>query len=205
MCVHTRRPATQRAGSRRAPRKPRAIGAAGVALLAVLGSWAPARAQEPAFRGTFIRDTAAGDDMEQVINQNLPKIKSVLGKLFKGTARARLREVNRPYSWIHFAPCPEGIATETDLWAGEWKLTTPTTGEVKGWKRRTGSGKVETIDVATELAANTFTHRFKAEDGTRTNVYTLSPDGRTLTLDVTVVSGKLTGPMTYRLVYRART
>lgn len=182
----------------------RARGAAGAALLAILAAAAPARAQEPAFRGTFLRDTAAGDDMEQVIDQNLPKIKSVLGKLFRGAARARLREVNRPYGWIHFAPGPDGITTETDLWAGEWKLTTPTTGKVKGWKRRTGDGKVELLDVATELVGRTFTHRFQAEDGTRTNVYTLSPDGRTLTMDVTVVSARLTGPMTYRLVYRAR-
>lgn len=164
-----------------------------------------AQAADPAFRGVFVRDAAAGDDMEQVIEQSLPKIKSTLGRIFKGKARDRLREVNRPYGWIRFAPEGNIVAVETDLWSGQqWRLATPRNGTVEKWRRRAPDGKVETVKVTTDTRGATMTQRFEGEDGARTNVYSLSPDGNTLTMNVTVTSGKLTGPITYKLVYRRR-
>lgn len=182
----------------------RSIAAAFVALLAAGALAGPAVAQEPAFRGVFVRDSAAGDNMEQVINATLPHIKSTLGRIFKGTARKRLREVNRPYGWIEFTTAAGSMTTQTDHWNGEWKLTAPDSGTVT-WKRRTGDGDIETLRVASYLDGRTYTHRFIAEDGVRTNTYSLSPDGQTLTISVHVVSPKLSEPMSYKLVYRAKT
>ncbi len=183
----------------------RSIGVVFVALLAGGALAGPAAAQEPAFRGVFVRDSAAGDNMEQVINATLPHIKSTLGKIFKGTARKRLREVNRPYGWIEFTPAAGSMTTQTDHWNGEWKLTAPDSGTVT-WKRRKGdSNDTETLRVASFLEGRTYVHRFIAEDGVRTNTYVLSPDGRTITIEVHVVSPKLDGPMNYKLVYRAKT
>lgn len=176
--------------------------------LALLSSATGVAAQaEPSFRGTFVRDAAAGDDMEQVIRNALPKVKSALGRsiLGRGTATKRLREVNRPYGWIRFAPEGNTITVETDLWNGpQWKLTTVRNGTLNDWKRRNPEGKVETVRVTTDTQGATMTQRFQAPDGTRSNVYSLSPDGRTLTMNVTVTSDKLTGPITYKLVYRRR-
>lgn len=174
------------------------------AALLVFALARPLAAQEGAFRGTFVRDSAAGDNMEQVINATLPHIKSTLGRIFKGTARKRLREVNRPYGWIEFTPGAGHMTTQTDHWNGEWKLTAPDSGTVT-WKRKTGDGDVETLHVASFLEGRTYVHRFIAEDGVRTNTYSLSPDGRTLTIAVHIVSPKLDQPMNYKLVYRART
>lgn len=179
--------------------------AAPLALLAALIA-APAalHAQDPAFRGTYARDVAAGDDMEAVINDALPKVKSTLGRIFRGKARERLREVNRPYGWIRFTPGDAVLTMETDLWNGEWKLTAPRNGRLEKWRRRAPDGSVEVVDVVSNLQGSTLTHQFQGEDGNRINVYSLSPDGRTLTMNVTVTSDKLTGPVTYRLVYRRR-
>lgn len=176
------------------------------AFLLLLASAAQLHAQAgPEFRGVFVRDAAAGDDMEAVIEASLPKIRSTLGRIFKGKARERLREVNRPYGWIRFAPQGSIVTVETDHWNGQqWQLATPRNGSVEKWQRRTPDGKVETVKVTTDTRGATMTQRFEAEDGARTNVYALSPDGNTLTMDVTVTSEKLTGPITYKLVYRRR-
>lgn len=172
-------------------------------LFLLLASAAQLQAQaDPAFRGVFVRDVAAGDDMEQVIEQSLPKIKSTLGRIFKGKARDRLREVNRPYGWIRFSPEGNLVTVESDLWGT--KLTTPKNGTLEKWQRRTAGGKTETVKVTTDTRGATMTQRFEAEDGARTNVYSLSPDGKTLTMNVTVTSDRLTGPITYKLVYRRR-
>ena len=42
----------------------------------------------------------------------------------------------------------------------------------------------------------------KAEDGQRVNAYTLSPDGSTMTMNVTITSPRLPKPLTYKLAYR---
>lgn len=183
--------------------KARWIGATCAALLTLAAVATPVAAQEVAFRGTFVRDSVAGDNMEQVINAALPHIKSTLGRIFKGTARKRLREVNRPYGWIEFTPAAGHMTTQTDHWNGQWKLTAPDSGTVT-WKRRTGDGDTETLRVTSHLDGHTYTQRFIAGDGVRTNTYVLSPDGRTLTINVHIVSPKLSEPMSYRLVYRAR-
>jgi hypothetical protein len=48
---------------------------------------------------------------------------------------------------------------------------------------------------------NKLAQEFKAEDGQRKNEYSVSADGRTLTLEVTVTSPRLAQPVRYRLVY----
>ncbi len=184
------------------------MGAACAGLLSLAAAAVPLSAQEPAaaavpFRGTFLRDSAAGDNMEQVINAALPHVKSTLGRIFKGAARKRLREVNRPYAWIEFTPGTKEMTTQTDHWNGQWKLAAPDSGTVT-WKRKTGDGDVETLHVASFLEGHTYVHKFIAEDGVRTNTYVLSPDGKTLTMHVHVVSPKLSEPMSYKLVYVAK-
>ncbi len=43
--------------------------------------------------------------------------------------------------------------------------------------------------------------RFQAEDGRRVNLYSVSADGNTLTMNVTITSPRLPSPLTYKLVY----
>jgi hypothetical protein len=47
-----------------------------------------------------------------------------------------------------------------------------------------------------------FAQTFTSADGRRVNDYTLSPDGRTLTMQVTETSPRLSQTITYKQVYR---
>jgi hypothetical protein len=45
---------------------------------------------------------------------------------------------------------------------------------------------------------------FRSNDGTRTTVYRLSPDGARLTPEVSLTSERLSGPVAYRVTYQRR-
>ena len=71
-------------------------------------------------------------------------------------------------------------------------------------------GKTETVKSSDGKGSGKATHKFEAgklietlvaDTGTITNVFTLSPDGKTLTRDVTVSGERLKKPAKYRLVY----
>lgn len=166
-----------------------------LAALAVTTAAAPAPAQDTPLRGTYVRDEAASDPMSQIVDEGMSK----LGRVYRvwpisGQSKKRLRETNRPYAWIQILPDASSVTVETDT----YKLTTPRNGTLENWERSEG----DLIDVTTRLQGERLEQVFDAEDGRRVNVYTLSMDGETLTMDVTVTSPKLDSPLTYRMVYR---
>ncbi len=52
------------------------------------------------------------------------------------------------------------------------------------------------------LAADRISQVFVSDDGRRENEYTLSQDGKTVTLKVTLTSGRLSSPVAYSLSYK---
>ncbi|RZU40244.1 hypothetical protein [Edaphobacter modestus] len=52
------------------------------------------------------------------------------------------------------------------------------------------------------LAADRISQVFVSDDGRRENEYTLSKDGKTVTLKVTLTSGRLSSPVAYSLSYK---
>jgi hypothetical protein len=52
------------------------------------------------------------------------------------------------------------------------------------------------------LAGSKVTQVFATDEGQRTNEWTLSPDGTTLVLKVTIASAKLSVPCVYVLTYK---
>lgn len=73
-----------------------------------------------------------------------------------------------------------------------------------------GIGKTEAVNSKDGKRSGTATHRFDAgkitesisgEDGTITNVFSLSADGKTLTRDAHVTSKRMQNPLKYRLLY----
>ena len=108
-------------------------------------------------------------------------------------ARRRLRATNNAYATIEIRHEGGSITTVLD---GR-TITSPADGRSIRWTREDG----EVLQVATSLRERTLTQTFTAEDGSRESVYTLSPDGRRLTLQVTIRSGRLPAPITYRLAY----
>jgi hypothetical protein len=176
--------------------RPRSVARPFFALLALLALGAPLHAQEgAAWRGTFRRDADASDSMKKIVDAGMARLGSIYRVWpISSEAKRRLQDTNRPYEHIEFLPEGSSLTTVTDF----YRLTTPMNGKLERWERKKG----DFIDVTTRTEGSRLEQVFDASDGRRVNVYTLSPDGATLTLDVTVTSPKLSSPLTYRQVYR---
>jgi len=149
----------------------------------------PAHAQSPSFDGTFVLAPARSDNVDEAINRSISRMNIATRQI----ARPRLRRTNQPYQRVTLQ-VGQQISIATDA---RRPIVTPRSGESIRWTREDG----EVLDVSTRMDGNRIRQVFAAEDGRRENVYSLSPDGRTLTIEVTVTSGRLPAPLTYRLVY----
>jgi hypothetical protein len=74
----------------------------------------------------------------------------------------------------------------------------PASGAAVPWRREDG----ELFDVSARLSEGALVQQYTAEDGQRSNVFTLSEDGDLLHMQVTVRSPKLKDDVVYRLAYR---
>jgi hypothetical protein len=162
-----------------------------LALVAAVAVTAPAQAQANPFSGTFTFVPAQSDNVDQAVNQAIGRMNIATRQV----ARTRLRRTNQPYQRVVIATTPSSVSITTDNRA---PITTSAAGAPIKWTREDG----EVLNVSTTWEANRLRQVFAAEDGRRENVWSLSPDGRTLTLNVTVTSGRLPQPLTYKLVYQ---
>lgn len=150
-----------------------------------------ARAQSPSLQGTFVYVAEGSDDVDQAIR----KATSGMNFITRPIARGRLSKTNAPYGSITLSQTPSEVTVVTD---GRAPIVTPASGEVIRWTREDG----EVLDVNTEWQSGSLVQTFAAEDGKRVNVYTLGPDGNTLSMRVTITSPRLPEPMVYTLRYR---
>lgn len=154
--------------------------------------FAPLSAQDAGFEGTYHHDPSAGDEMEEVVDEGVSLVRSWLKRQF---ARGRITETNVPYEWLRIMPGEDSVRVTND----QWDLTVPHEGMLAGWERADD----DFIDVTVEwLPDGALRQTFQGEEGARINVYRLSPDGRTLTMEVTITSDQLRGPLEYEQVYR---
>lgn len=152
-------------------------------------------AQDAGLEGRFVRDADASDPIDKIVDDGMSK----LGRVYRvwpisGQSKKRLAETNQPYQWIRISTDNGSVLVQTDA----FELTTPRNGTLENWERKKG----DFIDVTTRMESRMLEQAFDAEDGRRVSVYTVSEDGSTLTLDVTVTSPKLDSPLVYRQVYR---
>jgi hypothetical protein len=160
-----------------------------IALLLPFVVAAPADAQ-PALQGTFILTSAGSDNVAAVIDAAVARVNITS----RAVVRGWLRRTNEPYRHIVIAVAGGHVSMTFDQ---RRPLVTPADGAPVDWMREDG----EKLKVATRLDDGRIIQTFDAEDGKRVNVYSLSPDGRALTLGVTVTAPRLPRPMTYKLVY----
>lgn len=164
-------------------------------LLSLLGlstaALVPAQAQNAALSGTFAYNASASDNVGSAVAQAVRRVTPVLRSL----ASRRLRSTNEPYRTVSIAQSGGQITITTD---GSTATQTPANGTAVAW-RRPGDG--DRLQVSTAWSGATLRQTFRAEDGQRVNAFTLSPDGRTLTMNVSVTSPRLPGGLAYRLVY----
>ena len=173
-----------------------------IALLLALALFAvvpvPARAQVSQLRGTWTLNRSASDDVNAKINVAVAPLNVVVRQI----ARPRLRSTNTMYPQLVISQ--DGANLRVDM-QGRPSLVAPTNGTAILWQRETGRTctqvRGDCVQVTTVWRDGALHQTFRAEDGQRVNVYTLSNNGNTMTMSVTVTSPRLPQPLTYRLVY----
>lgn len=149
------------------------------------------KAQTPSLQGTYTLDTAASDDVDKAIDAAVKEVSF----LVRGTARSRLRKINVSYKRISISLTETDVSIAVDQLQ---PLRTPLNGAPVDWTREDGDKlKVSTVWEGVKLKRT-----FKADGGERINTYSLSADGKTLTMHVSVTSTHFKQPLTYKLVYQ---
>lgn len=141
--------------------------------------------------GTYILDSTDSDNLNKVIEDAAAK----QNFLTRDIARERLKKLNPAYRQVAIASSPNEISVAVD---NQPALRTPANGGPVAWVGPDG-GKA---DVTMELAGRHLAQTFTSAEGRRVNDYTLSSDGRTLTMHVTETSPRLSRSITYIQVYR---
>lgn len=149
-----------------------------------------ASAQESSMRGTFTVDRAHSDDVNRAIETAVGRMNFVTRPI----ARGRLRRTNPVYGRVVVNYTGDQVSTTFDQ---RHPIESPSNGTPIKWTREDG----EKFDLSTEWQGQRLVQTFRAEDGTRTNTYSVSADGRVLTIHVRITSPRLPQPLEYNLVY----
>ena len=160
------------------------------ALLFLLTLCPAAAAQEAALRGTFVINRQASDDISRAIDT------AVAGMSFvtKPTMRGRLRKTNAAYGRVVIDYDQRTVSITFDQ---RRPMESAANGTPVKWTREDG----DKFDLSTEWEGGKLEQTLKGEGEERTSTFSVSPDGRTLTLNVVVSSPRLPKPLTYKLVY----
>jgi hypothetical protein len=174
-----------------------------VLLAALLPSAVTAQATAAAtLRGSWNLNRQESDNLDNAINRAVARMNVVVRQI----ARPRLRSTNTAYPNIKMSYDQSSVRVEM---AGRPTVSSPANGQPVLWQRQTGETcremKGDCVRVSAEWDGGNLKHTFQAEDGRRVNVYSVSPDGKTLTMNVTITSPRLPQPLTYKLVYNRAT
>ena len=149
----------------------------------------PAPASIRAPTGAFVLSQAP--DLPQGIEQATEGVPF----LVRGMAEKRLADVNPAYRRVVLSHDASSVSIQFD---GRKPVRVPLQGGT-AWTREDG----ETFWVNATASPSQIIQTYKAKDGERTNEFTLSPDGESLLLKVSVRSPKLSKVLYYSLVYSA--
>ena len=167
-----------------------------VALLALASARGLAQ-ESPRLSGAWTLDPERSDDIDAKINASIAGMNVIVRQV----ARPRLRSTNIPYPRLIFS-FDEKVSVDMP---GYPSVSSPANGQPVFWHRRTGGPCTEMrrscMVVTTTWEDQALVQTFRSEDGQRQNVFSVSPDGMTLTMVATMTSPRLSAPLVYRLVY----
>ena len=106
-----------------------------------------------------------------------------------------MADVNPTYRRVVLSQDASAVTIQFD---GRQPVRVPLNGGT-AWTREDG----ETFWVSATTAPSKLTQTYKAKDGERTNEFTVSPDGKSMVLKVSVRSPKLSKVLNYSMVYVA--
>jgi len=171
-------------------------------LLAALLPSAVSAQAAATLRGTWNLNRQESDNLENAINRAVARMNVVVRQI----ARPRLRSTNTAYPSITMSYDQSSVRVDM---AGRPSVSSPANGQPVLWQRESGGTcremKGDCVRVSAEWDGGNLKHTFQAEDGRRVNVYSVSPDGKTMTMNVTITSPRLPQPLTYKLVYNRAT
>jgi hypothetical protein len=168
-----------------------------IVVLLALSSASGLAQESTRFSGAWTLDPERSDDIDARINASIARMNVIVRQV----ARPRLRSTNIPYPRLIFS-FGENIGVDMP---GYPSVSSPANGQPVFWHRRTGLPCPEMrrscLVVTTTWEDQALVQTFRSEDGQRQNVFTVSPDGTTLTMVATMTSPSLPAPLVYRLVY----
>lgn len=165
--------------------------AVGCGLTVFLSLAAPAQVSAVDFSGTYRFLPSQSDDIDSAIERAIQPMRFIV----RPFARSRLRKINAPYPRLMIRATAGDVMFVGDPRA---PIDTPANGQPIDWKREDG----EPFSVSAAWDDGVLEQTFVSGTGQRVNRYTLSPDGRLLTMRVTVSGGGLPGTLAYTLVYQ---
>ena len=156
-----------------------------------LGSSALAPAPRSGLDGTYVLDETDSDNTNKVIEDAVGKLNFVT----RDIARGRLKKLNPAYHEVAITSSPNEISVTVD---NQPPLRTLAKGAPVAWVGPDG----RKVNVSMQLVGRRLEQTFTSTAGRRVNDYSLSPDGRTLTMQVTETSPRLSHRIKYKQVYR---
>ena len=156
---------------------------------------APATAARDRFAGSYA--FVGGQKQKDALEAAIDKATDDMSFITRPIARSRLRDKTQIRATMGFAFAGGNITwTASDV----GPATSPEDGSFGSYK----SGS-DTLKLSQKVnAGGQLIQSFVAEDGSRKNTYTLSPDGKTLTVNVIMTSTKLPAPVVYALTYQKK-
>jgi hypothetical protein len=143
------------------------------------------------FDGTYKLDDAQSDNIDNAIDRGM----NGLNFLVRHFARDRLKKLNPAYRTVSISSSAREISIVVD---NQPALKLPADGSTVVYTSPAGNK----TNVKVRFEGAHLLQEFDSADGHRVNDYTLSPDGRVLTMQVTETSSRLSAPIKYKQVYR---
>ena len=145
-------------------------------------------AQEPTFAGTWNQTKA--EDIAKAIEATVADMNFIKRPI----ARKKLTRLNPAYKRVVITVSEKEVLIKFD---DREPIHMPPGGKSAPWTREDG----DKFQVAAQVGKDQLVQTFKNDDGERTNLFRLSPDGKAMTLTATVKSPQLPKPLTYTLTF----
>lgn len=155
---------------------------------ALLASLAPAEPER--WPGRYANPAQS----DAAIDAAIERVVAQMSFFTRSVARAEVKGASPTFTRVAIDTQPDAITVTFDA---RKPVRTPANGATIRWTRDDGV----LFDVHAQLENDRLRQSFTNPSGTRINVFTLSPDGRTLTLDVELRSERLPAPVQYRLTF----
>jgi hypothetical protein len=143
-------------------------------------------AQEPSLSGTW--NQAKADDIPAAIDNTVADMNFIKRPI----ARHRLTNLNPAYRKVLIAISDREVLVKSDE---REPIHMPPDGKSAPWTREDGAKFM----VAAQVSKGQLVQTFKNDEGERTNIFKLSPDGQSLTLNATIKSPQLPKVLTYSI------